>query len=114
MTILKTSGLFNSPEELIDQVWRMESRDSPIDSIKRMCGVSESTVSKILNEFEPSIEIQIDILDSKIFKGQNNGQNVDYLIEKKSKLENKEDVSPAPEKTKVKRPNNRRRSGNRI
>lgn len=81
-----TKGLFNSTEELIDNVFRMTERDSPVEAIKRMCGVSEVTIKKILDHFEPSLDTKIEILDSKIYKGQRNGHNVDYLMEEKEGL----------------------------
>lgn len=86
MNTLESTGLFNSPEELIDRVFSLKAKDAHPRAIKRMCGISILTISKILKEYEPSIAVKIEMLEVKISKGKAAGQNMDHLDEDMKEL----------------------------
>jgi len=97
MNKLESKGLFKSPEELIDKVFSLKAKDVDPRAIKRMCGISILTISKILKEYEPSLAVKIEMLEVKISKGEAAGQNMDHLDEDMKELRRNEKATKAKE-----------------
>lgn len=89
MSELKTKGLFEDQESLIDKVWVLESKGTPTNLITRMCGIEKPVIDKIMNNFEPRDDAKIEILEYKISEGQKNGHDIESNLKEKEKLEDK-------------------------
>lgn len=85
--ILRAKGRYETTNQLIDEVFLMNARNTPMDGMERLAKTSASTINKILNNFEPSLNTQVDILGSKIYNDAQKGLNVAYLLEQKIEIE---------------------------
>lgn len=99
---LRAKGRYESTDQLIDEVFSMEARNTPMDSMERLAKTSSTTINKILNNFEPSLNTQVDILGSKIYSEAQKGHNVAYLLEQKTEIEKRIEAGAIADKPKLK------------
>lgn len=94
---LRTKGKYETTDELINNVFFLSATNMPSSVVKHITGVSEPTINKILEHFEPDDKTRVDIINNKIERLEKNNQNPDYLIKEKKELlktiENKTKIS---------------------